>query len=97
MCGLNGSSRHYKPQWPSQILQSEDLVSQIVAVLQNEYINTFDISTDKSNLLNLSSGVPITSEITEEILALPLKGETLAKDFIRRRRITSEISFNNPV
>ena len=64
MCGLNASSQHCKPQPPLQILQSEDLVSQIVTVLQNEYINPFDISINKSNLLNLNSGVPIPSEIT---------------------------------
>ena len=97
MCGLNVSSLHYKTQRPSQILQSEDLVSQIVTVLQNEYINPFDISIDKSNLLNLSSGVPIPSEITHEIFALPLKGKTLAQDFIRKRIITNDIPFNNPI
>ena len=26
MCGLNSSSQHYKPQWPSQIFQSEDFL-----------------------------------------------------------------------
>ena len=62
ICGLNASSQHYKPQWPAQILLSEDLVSQIVTVLQNEYINPFDIN--KSNLLNLSFGVTLTSEVT---------------------------------
>ena len=73
------------------------MVSQIVAVLHNEYINPFDISTDKSNLLNLSSGVPTPSEITEEVLALPLKGKTLAQDFIRKRIITNKIPFNNVI
>ena len=97
MCGLNVSSLRYKTQRPSQVLQSEDLVSQIVTILQNEYINPFDISIDKSNLLNLSSGVPIPNEITHEILALPLKGKTLAHDFIRKRIITNEIPFNNPI
>ena len=51
MCGLNASSQHCKPQWPSQIFQSEDF-------------------------LNLSSGIAIPSETTQEILALPLKGKS---------------------
>lgn len=38
-----------------------------------------NICIDKTNLLNLSYGVRIPSEITEEILALPLKGKTLLK------------------
>ena len=52
MCGLNAFSQKCNPQRPSQILQSEDLVTQIVTVLQNEYINPFDISIDKPNRLN---------------------------------------------
>ena len=51
MCGLNASSQHCKPQWPSQIFQSEDF-------------------------LNLSSGIAIPSETTQEILAVPLKGKS---------------------
>ena len=33
-------------------------------------------SVDKSNLLNLSSGIAIPSETTQEILAVPLKGKS---------------------
>ena len=45
----------------------------------------------------MSSRVAISSEITEEIFALPLKGKALSKDFIRKRIITNEIPFNNPI
>ena len=64
MCGLNASSQHCKPQWPSQIFQSEDF-------------------------LNLSSGIAIPSETTQEILALPLKGkpikENINKNTLKRK------------
>ena len=45
--------------------------------------------------LNLSSGMTIPSEITKDILALPLKEKTLAKYFIKKRIITNKILFNN--
>ena len=42
-CGLNITSELYKPCRPSQILFSESLVTNVIHVLNNEYVNPFDI------------------------------------------------------
>ena len=42
--------------WPSQILKSESRKSNVVAVLENEFVNPFDIALDRTMLINLSSG-----------------------------------------
>ena len=42
--------------WPSWILKSESPKSNVVAVLENEFVNPFDIALDRTMLINLSSG-----------------------------------------
>ena len=42
--------------WPWQILKSESRKSNVVTVLENEFVNPFDIALDRAMLINLSSG-----------------------------------------
>ena len=54
ICGIGTESEMYKPCRPSQILHSEERVSKVINVLNDEYINPFSSNIDKSKLLNLS-------------------------------------------
>ena len=45
----------YKHTHSSQILQSESRTSNLVAVLENDYVNPFDISLDRNMLIDLGS------------------------------------------
>ena len=57
----------YKSLRPSQILGSERMVTCVIEVLSEEYLYPFSVSPDQ-NLYNLSSGVPVEDELTNEIL-----------------------------
>ena len=41
MAGLNRGGECCKPLRPSQIIKSEKLVTKVVSILENEYINPF--------------------------------------------------------
>ena len=58
----------YKPLRPFQILRSEELVSKVQAVLETEYINPFGCNIVESQLLNLSSGMPVPDDAADTIL-----------------------------
>ena len=47
----------YKRRRNSEILKSEENVANVIHVLNNEYLNPFDVTLDKDKLFNLSSGV----------------------------------------
>lgn len=54
--GLNPSSECYKPLREIEIQKSENIVSTVISVLENEYLNPFSIQLDQDKLYNLSSG-----------------------------------------
>ena len=58
--GLSADTGIYKLARPSQIMNSEKLVSSVyvVYVLREDYIYPFDIGIDKNVIVSLSSGVP---------------------------------------
>ena len=55
--GLLSSQVSYKRLRNSEILKSEENVANVIHVLNNEYLNPFDVTLDKDKLFNLSSGV----------------------------------------
>ena len=67
MAGTITKSEMYKALRPSQILTSEKMVTKVIEVLQEEYINPFSVLVDKEQLYNLSSGVPVSADLADEI------------------------------
>ena len=55
--GLLSSQDSYKPLRNSEIIKSEENLANVIHVLNNEYLNPFDVALDKGNLFNLSSWV----------------------------------------
>ena len=94
LSGLNSSTDSYKPLRPSRILKSEKQVSDVLHVLEEEYLNPFDLEIDQTHLYNLSSGVHVQDEWAKEIVSLKQKGEELCEQFKRERLTTSGKSFN---
>ena len=80
-CGLNISTEMYKPCRPSQILFSESLVSNIIKTVTEEYINPFDVNIDVTKLFNVSSGVPVSDDLADEILQVEAIGKWRADKF----------------
>ena len=61
--GIDSSTLCYKPLRTSEIEKSELNVSNIIDVLENEYINPFSFNLDIGHLYNLSSEVPKESGV----------------------------------
>ena len=97
LCGISINADAYKPCRPSQILLSEKLVSNVVEVLTDEYINPFDPSIEKDHLYNLSSGEPLSSESADRILKVHATGRNLAQTFIDKRLCSNGILFHHPI
>ena len=55
--GLLSSQDSYKPLRNSEIIKSEENLANVIHVLNNEYLNPFDVALDKDKLFNLSSWV----------------------------------------
>ena len=86
MCNIREQYDEYKRTRPSQILKSESRKSNVVAALENEYVNPFDIALDRTMLINLSSGSEMET---------PTKLVNLQQDGIRvSSRMTSIIIQN---
>ena len=97
MADLKSASTMYTPLRPSQILKSEKLVSNIVKVLKEEYLNPFDESLDKMKLWNLSSGIPVSSTLAESIIGAKKLGEEAYESFCKFRIDSKEIDFHAPI
>ena len=87
----------YKQCRPSQILQSEKRVFNVMEVLTEEYLDPFSIDLNKDTLVNLSSGVALPQNIADELLAIPEKGMELAKEFVADRLSTTAVLFHHKV
>ena len=59
--GLSDEAYTYSNLRSSRILQSEKAVKSVVNVLTEEYINPFHPTLDSTQLVNLSSGIPVES------------------------------------
>ena len=81
----------YKHTRPSQILQSESRTSNVVAVLENDCVNQFDIVLDRTMLINLSSGPQM--ETPNKLLSLQQDGIPLARVSSRAKSIIHEKVF----
>ena len=53
---------------PKQVNKSEEKVSQVTKIFEQEYENQFKIHDNKKNLVNISSGRAVDDDIAENIL-----------------------------
>ena len=97
LCGISCSGEAYKALRPSQILNSEAQVSEVMRILTEEYLDPFDIGIELTELVNLSSGIPLPDDIAVDILSIPTKGEQLANDFKDQRLKSTRKEFHTPI
>ena len=97
MAGLNEPNTIYKSLRPSQILNSEQKVSTIMNIIENDYIDPFGLSVDKENLLNIGSGVSVPEPIADGILQQVQKGTDLAEGFKDGRLFSTNIKFHQAI
>ena len=97
LANVNTFEEGYNSNRPSSIIKTENYVQKVINVLTDEYINPFASSLDKEYLYNLSSGLPVESEIATGILRIKETGEEQYHTFIDNRIITTEVkSFMSP-
>ena len=77
--------------WPKQINISEEKVSQVTKIFEQEYENPFGIHVDTEKLVNISSGEALDDDITESILNMIDVGKSLMEDFGQNRLVSKEI------
>ena len=87
MAGLSSKIGNYKPLRPSQILKTEEMVTNAIDIITSEYINPFGANIDVNHLYNLSSDVAVEDTLAVEILNLEKKGSELANKFKSERML----------
>jgi hypothetical protein len=85
MTGLEETGGTYKSLRPTQILNSEKMISKVIDVIENEYINPFGSNIEKGKLINISSGTSLEESIAIEIVTQMQKGGNLAETFNQER------------
>ena len=66
-------------------------------VLQEHYINPFEINTDKDKLFCLSSALPVSEEISEHLVTLHEKGKGQYTESVKKRLHENEKLFQKPI
>ena len=98
LCGIS-TDVDYKPCIrTSQILKSNELLDKIVTFLSKDYINPFRVEIHQTKLVNLSSGLPVGDDLTDEILSIPENSLKLYSQF-KNRQLSScpEDYFHKPI
>ena len=91
MAGVTGSADIYKALQTSQIIKSEDKVSWLVQILENDYINPFSVTHEATKLFNLSAGVAVEGNLADKIINIIGIGKSLTETFRNERLIQHNI------
>ena len=97
LADVNTSEEGYKSSRSSSIIKTENYVQKVINVLTDEYINPFANSLGKESLYNLSSGLPVESEIATGILRIKETGEEQYHTFIDNRIKTTKVKIREPI
>ena len=91
------SSDVYKALRSSQIINSEDKVSWLVQILDNDYVNPVSVTLEETKLFSLGSGVAVEDDLADKTLNIIDVGESLSKTFRNGRLIQPNIPFHEPI
>jgi len=89
-------NKTYKCLRPHEISKEDKMVTKVVEVLQEEYLNPFSPLLG-DELINISSGVPVADETADQILNLETKGKEQARAFLQDRLLTKKKRFHDPI
>ena len=79
-----------------EIEKSEQNITNVMKVLEEEYLNPFGVQIDMENLYNLSSGTGKEDGV-EELLCIWQNGKTIADEFMAERIHSNVKSFYDPI
>ena len=76
---------------------SEEAVSKVVDVIEEEYENPFGVLINKDKLVNISSGLPLDDDSADTLLSMVKTGEAKAEEFRKKRLILKEVPFHDAI
>ena len=79
MAGVTSSVDIYKALRPSQIIKSEDKISRLVQILENDYINICSVTLEATKLFSLSFDVAVEDDLADKIVNIIDVGKLLAE------------------
>ena len=98
MCGIARDPGLYKPLRPSQLLQSNERVVSAMKVFNEDFINPFRLEVNRDELVNISSGVPLSINLANDLLSIPNKGIKQYEQFTKERLVDSPVTkFHQPI
>ena len=96
MTGVKSNDSAYATIRPSRILHSEKLLTSVIEVFQEDYLNPFSPLLDGQQLCNISSGVPV--ENSNQVLQLLNMRQTRTELRDRQDRLVSGVTpFHSPI
>ena len=82
---------------PKQITISEEKVSQVTEVIEQEYENPFGIYVNKEKLESISSGVALGADIPESVVHMVNVAKNIMEDFRQRQLISKKKYSHAPI
>ena len=82
---------------PKQINRSEEKLSQVTKIFEQEYENSFRAHVEKEKLVNISSGAAMINDIVENILNMVDVGKSRGENVGRNQLVSKDISFHAPI
>ena len=80
----------------SEISKSEIDVKSVMNSFENHFLNPFAIETH-DKLFCVSSGVPVSEEIANDLLSIDKIGETAYREFIQKRFVEKSVPFHDAI
>ena len=82
---------------PKQINRSEEKLSQVTKIFEQEYQNSFPVHVYKEKLVNISSGAAMVNDIAENILNMVDVGKSRGQNVGQNQLVSKDISFHEPI
>ena len=95
--GVSRAEDKYKTLHAYQIGKSEKWTSKLVQTITQEFLNPFDDSLDQAKLYNLSSGIPVDTQKSEQMLKIKEDGSMMYEEFVERRLLSEDLDFHDPL
>lgn len=86
----------YKALRPNEIKKEEKLITKVMDVFQNEYLNPFSPLLETNELVNLSLGVPV-GDVADDIINIWSSGKEKSELFVQERLVTKTKLFHDPL
>ena len=65
--------------------------------ITQEFLNPFDDSLDQAKLCNLSSGIPVDTQKSEQMLKIKEDGSVMYEEFVEKRLLSEDLDFHDPL